>query len=89
MKTVDFSNIPQSAYQETLKPIQKTYAAVTQNVEITKTNNEQEKQKWTTPKTSKKLETVNKINNFTDPKEAMRQLKEEIEGSGSTTDDGF
>lgn len=68
--------------QESIVPKEKTYAAVVQEINPSKTNNDQEKQTWTTPKVSKKLETLVKINDVSDPREAMCQLKKEIERSG-------
>lgn len=57
---------------ENCSPQQKTYATITQ------TSNERNNETWKTPKTSKKLETLIQIDNISNSKDTIQQLKKEI-----------
>lgn len=58
---------------------QRTYATIThKNLQINTTPEVKMAEKWVTPKTSKKLETIVRIDNVTDPKQTIQQLKQEI-----------
>lgn len=63
-------------------PAPRTYATVTQKP-LAASNED----KWTTPKAAKKLETMIRIDNISDAKETIKQLKKEI--SATDTDGGF
>lgn len=55
-----------------------TYANITRNMENTTTQNEyqnSQEEKWTTPKTTKKHETIIRIDNVHDPKETIATLR--------------
>jgi len=62
---------------------QRTYANIVENA--TSESKGPKDKKWTTPKTSKKLETIITMDNITDPKETIRQIKT---GIGSSALDG-
>ena len=67
----------------------RTYATAVQKTASQEVNtpDEQLEETWKTPKTSKKLETVIRIDNITDPKQTIQQLKKEI--SSNNVDGGF
>lgn len=61
----------------------RTYAKIASftpeiNINQESTSEKQDERKWMTPRTSKKYETVINVQNVTDPKEAMKKLKQNV-----------